>query len=292
MAKLSTIYDPFDGDGLNTELWNDSSGATQVSGDGYATVPASGTYSNFLGFTPPSRDFAEDSFTWEWTFPSATAAGAEQYCVIGNGISGEEFQFGRFSTSLGYFVGAEDGFETWDDTNHRWCRIRTTATQVLLETSADGETWTNPFVFGGGGVLALPAWDISTVHVHFVNGFFTGAGAGDMRIHTVGVDSSTLSGSLAAALGGASAGLDATLTYDASMAGALGAAQAASTGRVVSRTSLGGVLGGLTAAADGMFESSAEDVTLSVGPTRIATTGIGTIRLSPSVAATIVERSP
>jgi len=292
MAKLSTLYDPFDGDGLDTTLWNDSVGVTQSLGDGYAALAPSGEYDNFLGFTPPSRDFAEDIFAWEWTYPVAPTSGTEQYCGINNGTSGEEFQFGRFSTSLGYFVGAEDGFVPWSDTDHRWCRIRTTTTQVFFETSADGSIWVNPFEGGGGGVEALPAWDLSLTQVHFINAFYTGAGGGDMRVHTVGVDSATLSGSLMGVLGGISAQLDASLSSAGSVAGSLAAVAAAAAGRVVSRTSLGGVLGGMTAAMDGMLESSAEDVTVSVGPTRIATTGVGTTVLSPSIADTIVERSP
>lgn len=292
MAKLSTLFDSFDAAALDTGLWNDSSGVTQVAGDGYATVPASGAYSTFLGFTPPSRDFTEDAFTWEWTYTGAAVTGAEQYCSIGSGTAGQEIHFGRFSTSLGYFMGAGDGFVPWSDTDHRWCRIRTTATQVLFETSPDGTTWVNPFAGGGGGVELLPAWDLSLVHVHFINGFFSGAGGGDQRIHTVGVPSSTLSGSLAAALGGLGADLTSRLTNDSAAALALGAAQAAGTGRVVSRTQLAGVIGGLTASMGGTFESSAEGVSLSVGPTRVAALGVGDTLLSPAVGETIVEREP
>jgi hypothetical protein len=292
VAKLSTLHDAFDGDGLNTTLWNDSVGVTQTLGDGYVVLDPSCAYANFLGFTPPSRDFAEDSFTWEWTFTGAAVAGVEQYCSIGTGVSGQEIHYGRYGTSLGYFVGAEDGFEPWSDANHRWCRIRTTATDVLLESSSDGITWTNPFSFSGGGIVPLPAWDLTNVQVHFVNAFFSGGGGGDMRVHTVGVDSGSLSGSLTVELGGPTAALTASLESDTSAALALAAADAAGTGRIVSRTSLGGVLGGLTADFGGIFQSSAKDVTVSVGPTRIVHTGVGPTGLSLHVAGTIVDREP
>lgn len=291
MAKLSTIYDAFDAAALDTALWNDSAGVTQVAGNGYATVAPSGAYNTFLGFTPPSRDFTEDAFTWEWTYTGAAVSGIEQYCSIGSGTPGQEIHYGRFSTSLGYFVGADDGFVPWSDTDHRWCRIRTTTTQLLFETSADGVTWVNPFG-GGAGIEVLPTWDLSLVHVHFVNGYFSGAGGGDQRIHTVGVASNTLSGSLHADLGGAAAQITAGLKSAAAAGLALGGPSGAGTGRVVSRTQLAGVIGGLGVAVAGHFESSAEDVTLSVGPTRKAALGVGPTVLSPDVAETILEREP
>ncbi|WND33941.1 hypothetical protein RI578_06390 [Streptomyces sp. BB1-1-1] len=292
MAKLSTLFDAFDGDGLDTTLWNDSVGATQTLGDGYAAVAPSAAYTNWLGFTPPSRDFTEDTFTWEWTYTGAAVAGIEQYCTIGSGTAGQEIAFGRYSTSLGYFVGADDGFVPWVDADHRWCRIRTTSTQVIFETSPDGVTWVNPFAAGGGGAEALPAWDLSNVHVHFVNGYFSGSGGGDQRLHTVGVATNTMSGSVHAALGGAGAQLHAELSSPGSASLALGGPLGAGAGRLVSRTSLAGVLGGARMAVSGHFESSAEDVTLSVGPTRVAALGVGPTVLSPEVAETILEREP
>jgi hypothetical protein len=42
----------------------------------------------------------------------------------------------------------------------------------------------------------------------------------------------------------------------------------------------------------GTFESSAQDVTLSIGPTRVATTGVGATTLSLDAADTVVERNP
>ncbi|MFD4258249.1 hypothetical protein ACFWR9_11610 [Streptomyces sp. NPDC058534] len=291
MAKLSTLFDAFDAAALNTGLWNDNSvGVSQSAGNGYAAITASTDY-HFMGFTPPSRDFQEDTFTWEWTFTGSAVAGVEQYCSIGNGVTGQEIHYGRFSTSLGYFVGADDGFLPWNSTDHRWCRIRTTATQMHFETSADGATWVNPFG-GGAGIENLPAWDLSNVQVHFVNGYFSGSGGGEMRMQTVGVATNTLSGSLNAAPGGASAQLGGDLSSAASGALALGGPQASGAGRIVSRTSLAGVLGGVGLAAAGHFESSAEDVTVSVGPTRIAALGVGATVLSPDVAETILEREP
>jgi hypothetical protein len=291
MAKLSTIFDPFDGDGPDTGLWNDNSaGVSQALGDGYAEITASGDY-HFMGYTPPSRDFTEDAFQWEWTFTAAPTSGTEQLCAINNGIAGEEFQFGRFSTSLGYFMGAADGFVPWSDTDHRWCRIRTTTTQVFFETSADGDIWVNPFS-GGEGVETLPAWDLSEVQVHFINGFFSGTGGGTERIHTVGVDSGELSGSLTGSLGAISTQIDAGLTMSGSLALPLGPAAFEAGGNLKMSGSLGGALAPAAVDLSGTFESSAQDVTLSVGPTRVATTGVGSTVLSPSVADTIVERSP
>lgn len=288
MAKLSTLYDPFDGAGPNTTLWNDAAGVTQVSGDGYCTVPASGAYDKFLGFTPPSRDFTEDAFQWEWTFPSAGASGSEQYCSIGDGNTGEKVDYGRWSGGLGYFLGAASEFAGFDDTDCRFMRIRTTATQMFFETSADGTTWVNPFTTG---VQALPAWDLSSVQVHFINGFFSGSGGGDMRIQSVGVASGTLSGSLAGQLGGISTGIDASLTSPAEVAGSLGEAGLSAAGRLVSRTSLAAVFGGITFDAGGTFASSAEDVTVSAGPPRVAAHTVGGPVLSPAAAAPVVERS-
>lgn len=291
MAKLSTIYDAFDAATLNTALWNDNSaGVSQAAGNGYAAITPSTDY-HFLGFTPPSRDFTQDVFTWEWAFTGAAVAGVEQYCSIGTGVSGQEIHFGRFSTSLGYFMAAADGFVGWSDANHRWCRIRTTASQMFFETSPDAVTWVNPFG-AGDGIEALPGWNFTNVQVHFVNGYFSGAGGGEMRIHTVGVPSSTLSGSLSGALGGARAQLYTTLTNRASAGLALAGPQAAGVAGVISRTSLAGVLGGAGMRSVGHFESSAQDVTVSVGPTRIAALGVGPTVLSPDVGETIVEREP
>ncbi|MGW6296702.1 hypothetical protein [Streptomyces sp. NPDC055058] len=291
MAKLSTLYDAFDGAALDTGLWNDSFGVTQNLGDGYAAVAPSGAYNTWLGFTPPSRDFTEDSFTWEWTFTGAAVTGVEQYVSLGTGTPGQEVHYGRFSTSLGYFVGADDGFVPWNDTDHRWCRLRTTASQMFFETSPDGTTWVNPFG-GGAGVETLPAWDLTLVQVHFVNAFFSGAGGGDMRVHTVGVPSDTLSGSLNAALGGITTDLDAALTSPASAALDLAGVRAAGTGRVVSRTELALTLPAFGLAGHVHAESSAEDVTVSVAATRVAALGVGPTTLSPAVAETIVEREP
>lgn len=288
MPKLSTIYDAFDGDGPNTGLWNDSAGVTQVSGDGYATVPPSGTYSNFLGFTPPSRDFTEDAFQWEWTFPSAGASGSEQYCSIGDGTTGEKVDYGRWSGGLGYFLGATSEFAGFDDTSCRFMRIRTTSSQMFFETSPDGVTWVNPFTTG---VQALPAWDLSSVQVHFINGFFSGSGGGDMRVQSVGVASTTISGSLAGQYGGIATDLEASLSSPGQVAGDLGPARLAAAGRLVSRTTLAGVFGGISFDAAGSFESSAEDVTVSAGPPRVASLGAGAPVLSPGAAGPVVERN-
>ncbi len=289
MAKLSTLHDAFDAAALDTVLWNDNSaGVSQAAGDGYAAITPSPDY-HFMGFTPPSRDFTEDVFTWEWTFTGSAVSGIEQYCSIGNGVSGQEIHVGRFSTSLGYIVGAADGYLPWDPTNHRWCRVRTTTTQMFIETSPDGTTWVNPFG-GGDGVEALPAWNLSTVQVHFVNGYFSGSGGGDMRVQTVGVASDTLSGSLKGALGGAAVALAGALSSAGSGALELPGPRGSGAGRIVSRSSLAGVLGGPGMAAAGTFESSAKDVTVSVGPTRRADLGVGPTIASPAVEPTILER--
>lgn len=289
MPKLSTLYDAFDGNGPNTTLWNDSVGVTQVSGNGYATVPPSGSYSNFLGFTPPSRDFTEDAFQWEWTFPSAGVSGSEQSCSIGDGNTGEKADYGRWSGSLGYFLGANSDFLPFDDVNHRFVRIRTTATQMFFEASPDGVTWSNPFT---RGIESLPAWDLSSVQVHFINGFFSGTGGGDMRIQSVGVASSTLSGSLAGQLGGISTGIDAALTAPGELAGALGAGQVTAAGRILSRTTLAGVFSGLTFDGSGAVDSSAEDVTVTAGPPRVGVDSAGGPVTCLDVAGPVAERIP
>lgn len=185
MAKVSEIYDDFEDGTLNTTLWNDSLNATEASG--YATITAAGTYNNRLG-SNTTRDFNQDTFQWEWTFPSASVTGAEQFFEIYTGNAGETIQMGVFQGSLGYDYNGNAEYVTWNGTNHRFCRIRTTATQIFFETSSDGNTWNNPFTTG---VRTLAAWSLNNVILKFVNAFFSGAGGGDMRIMKAGVQSTT-----------------------------------------------------------------------------------------------------
>lgn len=183
MAKLSTLFDDFEDGTLNTTLWDDSLNATE--GSGYCTITAAGTYQNRLG-TTTTYDFASDTFRFELTFPSAAVAGAEQFCQIFTGNAGETIQMGRFQQSIGYDYNGASEFVTYSATDHRYCRIRTTATQIFFETSSDGSTWVNPFTTG---VQTLAAWSLASVAVQFINAFFSGAGGGDMRIMQVGEQS-------------------------------------------------------------------------------------------------------
>lgn len=183
MAKLSTLFDDFEDGSFNSTLWDDSSNATE--GSGYVTVTASGTYTNRLG-TTTTFDFEEDEFQFELTFPQAATAGAEQYCQIYTGNGGETIQMGRFQQSIGYDYDGNSEFVTYSATNHRYCRVRTTATQIFFETSSDGSTWNNPFTTG---VRTLAAWSLTSVAVQWINAYFSGGGGGDMRIMQVGENS-------------------------------------------------------------------------------------------------------
>lgn len=185
MAKLSTLFDDFENGTFDTTLWNDSVNVTEASG--YATIPQSAAYTNKLG-TTNTYDFSSDSFQFEMTFPSAAVTGAEQYCQIYTGAAGQTIQMGRLQQSIGYDYNGNSEFVTYNATNHRFCRIRTTATQIFFETSSDGSTWVNPFTTG---VRTLAAWSLTSVAVQWINGFFSGAGGGDMRIMQVGVNSTT-----------------------------------------------------------------------------------------------------
>lgn len=191
MAKLSTLYDAFDSSPLDTAKWNDSSNATVGAGTGYAAITASGSYTNRLGTSTP-YDFTSDTFQWEWTFPSASPAGAEQYVQVFSGAAGQTIQMGRFQGSLGWdYNGASSQFVTFDATNHRYARIRTNATQVIFEASANGTTWTNPFTTN----TVTQTWTPSSVIVQFLNAFFSGAGGGEMRIMQVGTPPVSVGGS-------------------------------------------------------------------------------------------------
>jgi hypothetical protein len=181
MAKVSEIYDDFEDGTLNTTLWNDSLNATE--GSGYAAITAAGTYSNRLG-SNTTRDFTQDTFQWEWTFAGASVTGSEQFFEIYTGAAGQTIQMGVFQGSLGYDYNGNAEYVTFNATNHRFCRIRTTATQIFFEASANGTTWTNPFTTG---VRTLAAWSLTSVILKFVNAFFSGAGSGDMRIMSAGV---------------------------------------------------------------------------------------------------------
>lgn len=183
MAKLSTLFDDFEDGTLNTTLWDDSSNATE--GSGYCAITPSGTYTNRLG-TTTTFDFASDSFEFELTFSAGAVAGAEQYCQIYTGVGGQTIQMGRFQQSIGYDYDGNSEFVTYSATDHRHCRVRTTATQIFFETSTDGSTWVNPFTTG---VRTLAAWSLASVAVQFINAFFSGAGGGDMRIMQVGENS-------------------------------------------------------------------------------------------------------
>lgn len=181
MAKVSEIYDDFEDGTLNTTLWNDSLNVTE--GSGYAAITAAGTYSNRLG-SNTTRDFTTDTFQWEWTFAGASVTGSEQFFEIYTGAAGQTIQMGVFQGSLGYDYNGNAEYVTFNATNHRFCRIRTTATQIFFESSADGNTWNNPFTTG---VRTLAAWSLTSVILKFVNAFFSGAGSGDMRIMSAGV---------------------------------------------------------------------------------------------------------
>src|ERR1044072_8556609 len=181
MAKVSEIYDDFEDGTLNTTLWNDSLNATE--GSGYAAITAAGTYSNRLG-SNTTRDFTTDTFQWEWTFAGASVTGSEQFFEIYTGAAGQTIQMGVFQGSLGYDYNGNAEYVTFNATNHRFCRIRTTGTQIFFEASANGTTWTNPFTTG---VRPLAAWSLTSVILQFVNAFFSGAASGDIRLMSAGV---------------------------------------------------------------------------------------------------------
>ncbi len=183
MAKLSTLFDDFEDGTLNTTLWDDSLNATE--GSGYCAITPANTYANRLG-TTTTFDFASDSFEFELTFSAGAVAGAEQYCQIFTGNGGETIQMGRFQQSIGYDYNGNSEFVTYSATDHRHCRVRTTATQIFFETSTDGSTWVNPFTTG---VRTLAAWSLASVAVQFINAFFSGSGGGDMRVMQVGENS-------------------------------------------------------------------------------------------------------
>lgn len=190
MAKLSEIFDDFENGTLDTTLWNDSLNTTETGG--YAAITAAGTYNNRLG-SNTTRDFTQDTIQWEWTYPSASPAGAEQFFEIYTGAGGQTIQMGRFQGSLGWDYNGASEFVTFSATNHRFCRIRTTATQIFFEASADGNTWSNPFTTG---VATLAGWALTSVILKFVNAFFSGAGGGEMRIMQVGTNATVpISGS-------------------------------------------------------------------------------------------------
>jgi hypothetical protein len=185
MAKLSTLFDDFEDGTLNTTLWDDSVNATE--GSGYVTIPADGSYTNKLG-TTTTYDLTEDSFQFELTFSAGATVGAEQFCQLFTGAPGQTIQMGRFQQSIGYDYNGASEFVTYNATDHRFCRIRTTATQIFFETSADGSSWSNPFTTG---VQTLAAWSLTSLAVQFINGFFSGSGGGDMRIMQVGASAPT-----------------------------------------------------------------------------------------------------
>jgi hypothetical protein len=185
---LGNLVDNFAGDTLS-RVWNDNVGSITVAG-GFATLPYSGVTGdpyNRLGTSNPRRIGNGQTLYWEWTFPTAAIAGAQQYLIAYKDTPNNEILYGRFETSIGYIVtanggGAGDGFAPWDDVAHRWLRMRVTQTAIIFETSADGVTWNDPF--GGDNSIPIP-FDLSSLVVGFRNGAFAGAGAGDIRIHNV-----------------------------------------------------------------------------------------------------------
>lgn len=169
--KLSTIADLFGGSALNTTLWNDTSGAPDVTLDTsldrvqilcqsyYPSLAADGPYD------------ATDSSLFARVSPAPIGAGTTQtimriavdssnrvtYYCDGGGILTARVTNAGVNTDV--VIG------TYDAYSHAWWRLREAGGTIFFDTAPDGWTWTQR-------ASIAHAWDATAVQVVFLCGYY------------------------------------------------------------------------------------------------------------------------
>lgn len=198
IVTIEDFIDDFEDEITDTDLWDHSSHLF-IEANGYLTVPQTGGTFRVVGSTKIMQFQDGQNVFWEWEFPKPPEFGGEQFFRITPGAAHpigtgggppDDIKMGRVSSNLNITInhnGDHFLFEQipWDDDAHRHCRMRLVSGQMHFETSSDGQTWVNPFP-GSTGISDVP-FDITNVTIAFINGFFSGNGAGDMRIHGINV---------------------------------------------------------------------------------------------------------
>jgi hypothetical protein len=173
---LGQIKDNFNDDSLNTNLWEIFAGTVTETG-GRLELDNAPTYAvvhsrNFV-------DVTEAEILGEWTFYTGTATGSAQAgfkIYRGVGATYGHLQIMRHNVGSIQISKTEDNVSifaesiTYSATDHKWLRIRLTATQVIFEASTDGITWTTPWT---NSTSALPTWSLDDgVLIELFAGYF------------------------------------------------------------------------------------------------------------------------
>jgi hypothetical protein len=173
---LGQLKDNFNDNSLDTNLWEIIAGTVSENGErlelNNATTYAVVHSRNFV-------DATESEILGEWTMYTGTGTGSAQSgfkLFRGAGATYGHLQIMRHNVGSIQISKTEDNVSifaesiTYSATDHKWLRIRTTATQSIFEASADGITWTQPWT---NSVSALPTWSLDDgVLVELFAGYF------------------------------------------------------------------------------------------------------------------------
>jgi hypothetical protein len=176
MIPLAQLEDDFEDGSLDTGLWEQIAGTVTEAG-GELELDNATTYA--VVRSNPFVDATESEVLAEWTMYTGVATGSAQSgfkLFRGDGATYGHVQIMRHNVDSIQISKTEDNVSifaesiTYSATNHKWLRIRFTATQVIFEASADGTNWTQPWT---NSVSALPTWALNDgVKVEMFAGYF------------------------------------------------------------------------------------------------------------------------
>jgi hypothetical protein len=173
---LGQLTDDFDDASLDTSKWEQIAGTVTEAG-GQLELDNATTYA--VVRSNPFVDATESEMVGEWTMYTGVATGSAQSgfkLFRGAGATYGHLQIMRTNVAALRIAKTEDNVVIFDEgitynaTDHKWLRVRLTATQTIFEASADGINWTQPWT---NSVSALPTWALDDgVKVEMFAGYF------------------------------------------------------------------------------------------------------------------------
>lgn len=175
--KLSTLQDFFGAPVLNAAVWNNSSGAPNVTLDPVldrVQINCTSGYPAFGGNGP--YDFTADSLSARISPPpigTGTTQFIQRVVVDANNRASLFFDGGGILTAtvVNAGVSTTTTIGTYDPYSHAWWRLREASGNVLFDTSPDGWTWTTQ-------ATIAHTWAATAVQVIWICGYFGTEAAG------------------------------------------------------------------------------------------------------------------
>jgi hypothetical protein len=161
-TAMSTLTDNFDDNSRDTSKWSGTYGTVAETGavahitcdTGFNAYQSGSTYkfdSFYCKLTPPALASATVSCYAQAIVQSPSVASGTDAGFYIDVFANQIY----FVSRVGFFDGGATPI-TYSSTSHKWVRLRISGANLLFDTSADGNTWTNQ------RTMATPAWLLAT----------------------------------------------------------------------------------------------------------------------------------